>query len=417
MIKENRIRKNFDFLITQIKGHDKWMDETINLIASENKLSPALEYALKSDLGNRVAEGWLGSRFFPGLRYYDRIEKYGMQLIRNIFKAEFVDIRPISGTIANMVIFTAFTSPGDTIVTLPMAAGAHVSMAGPTPKKVFNLKVVSLPFNSNEFNIDYVKAVKLIKEIKPRLVVLGGSVLLFKQPVKAIVKAARKTKSLVLFDGAHVAGLIAAGLYPNPFDEGVDFMTMTTCKTIPGPQHAFVLSRKKFAEQIKNTTFPALHSGHHLHETVASVLVMEEFRVFGKEYAKQVIKNSKQLAKNLSSYGFNILAKNKGFTETHMFLLDISQVMPAVEAQTLLEAANIIVNKNALPDDLSFITPSGLRFGTPEVTRLGMKENDMQNIADFIYRVLIKKEEPARVKKEVSKFRKNFKDIKYCFQL
>ncbi|OJI08972.1 MAG: glycine hydroxymethyltransferase [Candidatus Vogelbacteria bacterium CG10_big_fil_rev_8_21_14_0_10_49_38] len=409
-------KDNFFSLLKLVEKHEAWMDETINLIASENKLSPLVNDVLKSDFGNRVAEGWIGERVFPGIKYYDEIEEYGIDLVRKMFKADFVDIRPISGTMANMIIFSAFTRPGDTIASISISSGAHISMAGTGPKKVFGLNVLELPFDQKNFVIDLEGSIKIIRENKPKMLVLGGSVILFSQPVKELVKVCKETGTIVLFDASHVAGLIATGLFPNPFDDGADIITMTVCKTIPGPQHAFILSRDEFAEKIKRTTFPGFLSGHHLHETVASVLSIEELKIFGKDYLKKVLLNAKALAGYLSDYGFTVLAKNKGFTETHMFLIDISSILPANEAELLLEKANIIVNRNMLPRDSSFLRPSGLRIGTPEITRIGAKEKDMAIIASFFKRLLVDKEDPDSIKKEVTEFRKLFKDIHYCYK-
>src|SRR3990167_9668421 len=349
---------NFFKLLKLVKNHDDWMDETVNLIASENRLSPLINNVMKSDLGNRVAEGWISERVFPGIQYYDQIEKYGMDLVCDIFKAEFADIRPISGSMANMIVFSAFTKPGDTIASISISSGAHISMAGYAPKNVFGLRVIELPFNNDNLAIDIDKSIEIIRREKPKILVLGGSVLLFSQPVKELSKVCKEIGAIVLFDAAHVAGLIATGDFPNPFDDVADIVTMTVCKTIPGPQHAFILSRADFSNKIKRTTFPGFLSGHHLHETVASVLVMEEFKKFGKDYSTQVIKNSRRLAQFLSEAGFNVLAKDNGYTETHMFLVDISSIMDASKAEKIMEDANIIVNKNLLPDDKSFINPT-----------------------------------------------------------
>jgi glycine hydroxymethyltransferase len=406
---------NFYNLLKLVDKHDTWMDETINLIASENRMSPSINKVLSSDFGNRVAEGWIGKRVFPGIKYYDEIEQYGMELVRAMFRAEFADIRPIGGTMANMIVYSAFTKPGDTIASLSISSGAHISMSGAVPRKVFGLNVVELPFDQTNLTIKVEESIKIIEETKPKILVLGGSVILFPQPVKELVEVCKKVGTMVLFDAAHVAGLIAAGEYPNPFDDGVDIMTMTVCKTIPGPQHAFILSREEFSEPIKRTTFPGFLSGHHLHETVASVLVMEEMKKFGKDYARQVLANIKTLAQSLSEYGFNVLAKDKGFTETHMFLLDVSDSIPATEAEQILEEVNIIVNRNMLPTDTSFQNPSGLRVGAPEMTKIGMKENDMNKIASFFKRILIDKEDVRQVKRDVITFRKTFDRVHFCF--
>lgn len=288
-------------------------------------------------------------------------------------------------------------------------------MSGAVPRKVFGLHVVELPFDQNNFTIKLKESIKIIEETRPKILVLGGSVILFSQPVKELVEICKRVGTIVLFDAAHVAGLIAVGEYPNPFDDGVDVMTMTVCKTIPGPQHAFILSRSEFSESIKRTTFPGFLSGHHLHETVASVLVMEEIKKFGKEYAQQILANAKTLAQSLSEYGFNVLAKDKGFTDTHMFLLDVSNLISATKAEQILEEVNIIVNRNMLPTDTSFQNPSGLRLGTPEMTRIGMKEHDMKKIAKFFKRILIDKEDVQQVKEDVVVFRKVFDRVHFCF--
>jgi glycine hydroxymethyltransferase len=407
---------NFLKLLKLIHRHETWMDETINLIASENRMSPSISKILESDFGNRVAEGWISERVFPGIKFYDEIEKYGMDLICDMFRSDFVDIRPISGTMANMIVFSAFTKPGDTIASISISSGAHISMAGATPRKIFGLNVVELAFDDKNFTIDIDKSIEILKKSKPKILVLGGSVLLFSQPVKELVKTCKKTGTIVLFDAAHVAGLIAANQFPNPFDDGADIMTMTVCKTIPGPQHAFILSRNDFAEKIKKTTFPGYLSGHHLHETVASVLAMEEIKIFGKDYTQQILRNAKSLATHLSDFGFNVLAQNKGYTNTHMLLVDISTILSAVEAEKMLELANIIVNRNMLPKDSSFLSPSGLRLGTPEMTRLGAKEKDMKKIASFFKRVLVDRENTKKVKQDVVEFRKSFKTIHYCYE-
>src|SRR3989338_9785054 len=179
---------NFFKLLKLVKNHDDWMDETVNLIASENRLSPLINNVMKSDLGNRVAEGWISERVFPGIQYYDQIEKYGMDLLCDIFKAEFADIRPISGSMANMIVYSAFTQPGDTIASISISSGAHISMAGTPPKKVFGLKVVELPFDKKNFTIDLEASIQVIKTTRPKMLVLGGSVLLFTQPVKELAK-------------------------------------------------------------------------------------------------------------------------------------------------------------------------------------------------------------------------------------
>lgn len=400
-----------------IRLHNKWMNETINLIASENKLSKSVEWCLKSDLGNRVAEGWIGERVFPGLKYYDEIEKIGYDLIKNMLQCDFVDLRPISGTHANMIIFTAFTKPTDTIISFSVKNGAHISMSGATPKKMFNLNINHFIVEEDGFALDIEKNIELIKKLKPKLVIFGGSVILFEQKIKELVDFCNAINIITVFDASHVIGLILGKQYPNPFKEGVDIMTFSTCKTIPGPQHAFIASTEKYSEKIKRTTFPATVSGHHLHETAAAILAIAEMEHFFENYSSQVIKNGKCLAREMYENGFNILFKKEGFTDTHMFLLKNNTNLSTSKMESILEAGNIIVNKNIMPNDISYKSPSGFRFGTAEITRLGMKEKEMKNIADFIKALIIERKNPNLVKKEVVEFRSNFNEIQFSHEI
>lgn len=406
-------KQTFDWMLSEIEQHEQMMGETISLIASENVMSPNVERALTSDMGNRVAEGWIDGRYFPGIEYYDAIEKQAMKDLAKMFSADFVDPRPLSGTMANMIVYSAFTEPGDTIMTLSIPSGAHVSMAGSAPKKVFHLKVEHLEINQETFEIDIKRSIAKINNIKPKLLILGGSVLLFQQPIRQLSAVVHKYGGIVLFDASHVAGLIAGGVHKNPLLQGADIMTMTTCKTIPGPQHAFIFSKRPFSEPIKKTTFPAFVSGHHLHETVSAFLACEEFRIFGKAYIKQVVKNAQHLARCLSKHGFNILAEQAGFTETHMFLMDISDVMTATEAVKILASVHILTNKNLLPGD-KLGSERGLRFGTQEITRRGAKEKDMEKIAELITDSLRRRVSTKATRSAVAQLRRSLSTLKYC---
>jgi glycine hydroxymethyltransferase len=348
----------FGRLITTLKAHDVWMAEVVSLIASENLLSPAAKRALTSDMGNRVAEGWLGERIFPGLQFYDEVEAFGIRLVQELFNAPFVDIRPISGTVANMVVFSAATVPGDTIMAVPVMHGGHVSMSGATPRNVFNLRVIGVPMLANTHAIDVVNTVERVQEVRPALVVLGGSVILQPQPVREIVEVAHSVSAKVLFDASHVAGLIAGDCFPNPIDAGVDFMTFSTCKTIPGPQHAVVTARDCEAAALKSAVFPGLQSGHHLAETVSAVVTLAEFRSFGRAYATQTVNNAAALRDAMLAYGFEVEETN-----THMVMTRLQGKGKAKEAVGQLAAANVLVNANPVPGDRSFKTPSGLRIG------------------------------------------------------
>lgn len=403
--------------VTAMRNHNHLMNNSISLIASENVMSSHVKEALISDLGNRVAEGWLGERIFPGLTYYDYIEELGMRLIKEALNASFVDLRPISGTHANMVLYTAFTQPKDIIISYPIKNGAHISMSGATPRKMFSLNVEEFSIKEDGFTIDVEKSIDKIKKSHPKLVIFGGSVILQPQNIDEIIYFCQQNSIITVYDASHVIGLILGDCYYNPLDKGVDLMTFSTCKTIPGPQHAMIVTRRDdLGEIIKKTTFPATVSGHHLHETVAAIIAFDEMMQFGKEYSKQIVSNARELGKQLILAGFEPYCIGKELTSTHMLLIKNHLNMPIDDVVKKLEQANIMVNKNMLPCNTSYKDCSGLRLGTPEVTRLGMKEPEMKEIATFIQRVLLYGDRTESVKKDVIDFRSKFQTIHYSYE-
>jgi glycine hydroxymethyltransferase len=403
-------------IIENIEMHEQYMNNTINLIASENKMSYLARKALVSDYGNRVAEGWIDNRLFPGIKYYNEIEEFGMELIKEMFDADFVDLRPISGTMANMVVYAALTNYGDTILAPAIRDGGHISMSGATPKRVFNLNVINIPMIEDTINeIDVNKTKELLHKIQPKILLLGGSVIIKELEIEELCKCAHNVGTIVVFDASHISGLIVGHKYTNPFKQGVDILTTSTCKTIPGPQHGLILSKKEFSEKIKSTTFPALHSGHHLNNVVSTIITMYEMKIFGFEYANQIRKNIVALGRFLEEYGFSVYrdSDNK-ITDTHMLMVLDEEANFNVGK---LEKANIIANSNILPWDKSLNAVTGIRIGTPELTRIGMKEKDMSFVAEMMSKVLIKNENCEVVRRSVKDFRSNFQTINYCFNM
>lgn len=351
------------------------------------------------------------------MHFYDEMESIGIEVARKLFGFPHVDLRPISGTSANMAVYSAFTKPGDIIMSTRISDGAHISMAGKTPTKLFGLKHVSLPFDANKMNIDLVKAKKIIKDLKPKLIVLGGSVILFPQPVKEIAKVAHSVGAIVVYDASHVAGLIAGGEFQDPFGDDVDIVTLTPCKTIPGPQGGIILSNEEYASKLKTAVFPVLTSGHHLHETVGVVVALIELLEYGESYAKQVIKNAKVLAQTISAKGLDVIAKRYGYTNSHMFVIDCTAIGGGSQAEDRLLKSNIIVNRNLLPkDNGNFKNPSGIRLGSPELTHYGMGEKEMVIIGELVAEVLLNKNvDNAQIKRTIMSLRKKFSKISYCF--
>jgi glycine hydroxymethyltransferase len=412
-----------------MQKHHEWFQSCIPLIASENIPSLAVREALISDFGNRYAEGWPGERIYAGCTYIDQVELMCMDLAKKLYEAEFVDARPISGVVANLVVYAAFAEPGDLMLALSIPSGGHISTGkkrlGGTAGAIRGLEVEYLPLNEKELNIDVDETIKrtdaFAKEGKvPKLVMFGGSVLPFPHPIKDLEEYFHNMGSTIVFDAAHVAGLIAGKKFQDPLREGADVMTVSTHKTLPGPQHGMVVSWEKYADKIKRATFPGLVSNHHLHNVAGVVIALAEMLEFGEEYANQIVRNSKALGQALYERGLNVLAENKGFTESHVLLIDITEHGDGGTLEEQLEKANIILNRNLLPWDIRegrhFMHPGGIRLGTSEITRLGMKENDMDDVADFIKRVILDKEKSETVIKDITEFRKDFQNVHYCFE-
>jgi glycine hydroxymethyltransferase len=412
-----------------LQQHHKWFQESIPLIASENVPSPAVREALLSDFGNRYAEGWPGERVYAGCGFIDQIELICIDLMKRLFKAEFADVRPISGVVANLIMYTAFTEPGDVMLALSIPSGGHITMGrkelGGTAGAVHGLDVENLALDYKEMNIDVdktkEKVAKLIKAGKsPKLVMFGGSVFPFPHPLKELASVFHEVGATIGYDAAHVAGLIAGGVFQDPLREGADAVSLSTHKTFFGPQHGGVLSWDKYAERIKRATFPGMVSNHHLHAMAGVTIACTEMLEFGKDYAQQVVKNSKALGQALFERGFKVLAEHKGFTESHVLIIDITKYGDGGTIEKQLEKANVIINRNLLPWDIKegrhFTNPGGIRLGTSEVTRLGMKENEMKEIADFIKRVVVDKENVDKVKADVMEFRKPYQKVHYCFE-
>jgi glycine hydroxymethyltransferase len=422
-------KDEYNHVFDLLQQHHKWFQESIPLIASENVPSPAVREAIITDFGNRYAEGWPGERVYAGCRFIDQVEFKCIELMKKLYTAEFVDVRPISGVVANLAVYTAFTEPGDTLLALSIPSGGHITSGkkelGGTAGAVKGLIVEYLPLDYKELNIDVDKAKEKVKELSskgrpPKFAMFGASVFPFPHPVKELVETIHSVGGTVGYDAAHVAGLIAGGRFQDPLREGADVVSLSTHKTFFGPQHGGILSWEKNAEKIKKATFPGMVSNHHLHEVAGLTIACAEILEFGKDYAAQVVKNAKALAQALYERGFNVLAEHKGFTESHVILIDIVKLGDGGTIEETLEKANIIINRNLLPWDIKegrhFMHPGGIRMGVSEVTRLGMKESEMGEIAEFVKRVVIDSQPLGKVRADVAAFRNAYQKVHYCFE-
>lgn len=395
-----------------VRAHNEWFSESLPLIASENITSPAVRQLLATDFAHRYAEGKVGQRYYQGVKYIDEVEQHAIDLALKLFKAEHVNVQPVSGVNANIAAFFALSNKDDALMALDTSHGGHLSH-GMKSAGIRHLRIVKHPFDYEEMNIDTDAMISTIYKKKPKIVLFGASLFLFPHPIKEARDAAREVDAAIVYDSAHVLGLIAGEQFQDPLGEGVDVMTGSTHKTFPGPQGGIIFSTRALADAVDEAVFPGTVSNHHLHHVAGLAVTLIEMLEFGKAYALQTIQNAKELGAELYDEGFNVLCPDKGFTESHQIVLDVGRASASAVA---LEKANIIANKNLLPwdDHNAPENPSGLRFGTQELTRLGMNESEMGVVAKLISRVL-NGEAPEKVKKDVVDFKNDYQEVEYCF--
>jgi glycine hydroxymethyltransferase len=398
-----------------MKDHNSWMESSINLIASENITSSRVKEALLSDLSHRYAEGLPGERLYEGCRYIDEIEELTIELSKRLFRAEHANVQPTSGVVANLACFFATAEVGDPIMAMEVPYGGHISHARVSAAGVRGFQIYTHPFDFENMNIDADAMKKKILEVKPRIILFGGSLFLFPHPVEEALEAAEEVGARIMYDGAHVLGLIAGGYFQDPLREGADMLVGSTHKTFPGPQGGIILCREELAADIDEAVFPGLVSNHHLHHVAGLGIATAEMLEFGAEYAAQTINNARKLAENLHELGFNVLCEHLDFTESHQVVMDVSDIGRAAEISKRLEANNIILNKNLLPwDDVNRSDdPSGIRIGTQEITRRGMKESEMSEVAEYIKRVVM---DGKDVRDEVAEFMSSYTRVHYAFE-
>ncbi len=399
---------------------NRWrLRETINLIASENVMSPLAYKVYLSDFMHRYAEGKPFKRYYQGTKYIDELEVATAEFIGKLLGVEYVELRPTSGTIANASVFRVLAEPGDKAAIAPVQAGAHVSHTKFGTLGALGIRQVDLPYDEENMNVDVDGALRVIEEEAPKFVVLGGSVYLFPHPVRELADAAHSVGAKLVYDAAHVFGLIVGKAWRNPLEHGADAMTASTHKTFPGPQGGLIaFTDKNLYKKVSKTIFPWWVSNHHLHRIPATAVTAAEMAVYGEEYARRIVENARTLAEELAARGFRVLGEHLGYTKSHQVLVDVRGQGGGAKAAKLLEDANIILNKNLLPWDPpeAVKDPSGLRIGVQEVTRLGMGRDEMATIAEFIERVLVKGEEPAKVARDVASFRREYTRVHYALE-
>jgi glycine hydroxymethyltransferase len=320
--------------------------------------------------------------------------------------------------LGNLTVYHALTQPGDTIMAAPQPFGGHSSNRLDGPAGTRGLKIVDVPFDNREMDVDLDSFAKIARKEKPRLVAMGMSMTLFPIPVKEMSSIIAEWGGKFYYDGAHQAGLIAGGQFQDPFEEGAVVLTGSAGKTFSGPQSGMILwNDPDLTRPLTEAIFPVLVATHQVNRVAALAVSAAEMLEFGNQYMAQIVKNSQALAKALESRGINILGAHRGYSKTHQVIANVKEFGGGMEVAAKLAMANIITNKNLIPADgpEDWDRPSGLRMGTIEITRLGLMENDMNTIADFFERVLVKEENPATVARDVEDFRLPLQKFYYSF--
>ena len=408
-------------ILNSVNSSGQHYRDSLPMIASENILSPLVAKAVNSDLHGRYAEGLPGKRYYQGCDDFDSIESLGIESAKRVFNCNFTNIQSTSGTVSNIATLKALVKPGETITAVSTADGGHISHARMGAVGVRGLNLVTYPWDIDRMEPDIDASIKMIRETKPNLALFGQSVFLFPTPLKELADAAHEVGAKVMYDGAHVLGLIAGGQFQDPLREGADVMTGSSHKTFPGPQGGLVLSNssdEKFHRKLNNSIFPGTCSSYHLHHVAGKAVALAEFEEFGTDYAKNIVANAKSLATALAAEGFDVLAEDRGYTASHQVLTRHGEIDSGAgrKAAELLEKSGIITNMNMLPGDTKAMQPSGLRLGVPELTRVGMGTDEMKDVAIFFSRALLKNEDVSKIKSDVKSFKSNYQTVKYCFE-
>lgn len=369
--------------------------DKLEMIASENIVSQAVMEAQGSVLTNKYAEGYPGKRYYGGCEHVDVVETLAIERAKRLFGAEHANVQPHSGSQANFAVYFAMLKPGDTIVGMNLSHGGHLTHGSPVNVSGTYFNVVPYGVNAETQQIDYDEFRKIVLEAKPKLIIAGGSAYSRQIDFKKMADVAHEVGAIFMVDMAHFAGLVAAGLHPNPV-EYADIVTTTTHKTLRGPRGGMILCKEEYAKAIDKAVFPGIQGGPLMHVIAAKAVALgEALQLEFKVYAEQVIKNAKVLAAELIAKGLTIVS---GGTDTHVMLVDVRNTgLTGKEAEHLLDEIGITANKNTIPfDPASPFVTSGVRLGTPALTTRGLKEDDMKEIADIIATVLQNPEDTAK---------------------
>jgi len=397
-----------------VENHRLHDIDGINLNPATNILNPRAEKLLSSGMGSRASLGHPGDKYETGLGAIEQIEIITQELACEVFGSTYAEFRVPSGAIANLYAFLATTEPHDTIIAPPPSIGGHVTHHKGGSAGLYRLKTVSAPVDESGYTIDIDALRTLAHEVRPKLITVGGSLNLFHHPIAKVRAIADEVGAKVLFDAAHLCGMIAGKQWPQPLDEGAHLMTFSTYKSLGGPAGGLVVTNDdEIAQKLDAIAYPGLTANFDAAKTAALGITLQDWKSVGVAYAEMMVKTAKALAENLSDQGVQIFGADKGFTTSHQFAILAAAYGGGQNAAKRMGDANLLACGIGLPIAAVDGDLNGLRIGTPEIVRLGMKVKDMPALASFIARSISSDVDSAALGREVAEWRKQFSGVHY----
>lgn len=392
-------------------------DGGIVLYAGTNAASPLVRRFLGSSIETRSSMGYPGDKYQAHLvDHVEELEVLTTDLMRRAFRARYAEIRIQSGTLANLAVYSTFADPGDTIAVLPESGGGHISHHSYGAPGIRGVKIVDLPYDEHKMNLDLEKIPELLARERPKVIVLGASLLLFPHPVRQVREMADEVGALVVYDAAHVDGLIAGGHFQQPLEEGAHLITSSTYKSLGGPSGGAILTDDpELAERVSTTVYPGLTANYDAGRLAALAVTLAESLEFGKEYAEACMVNAKELGHRLHEEGFDVAAAGMGYTASHHLAIDAKRFGGGETAARRLGLAGIHASGIGLPWQEPDEDYRGIRLGTQEVTKRGLKPEHMRKVAEWMGSVLLREKDPPGIREEVKEFRGRFTSYEYCY--
>ncbi len=386
--------------------------EGINLNPASNVMNPRAEALMASGLGTRASLGWPGDKYETGLQAIERIEVIAAALAAEVFDARFAEVRVGSGALANLYVFMATCRPGDTIIAPPGEIGGHVTHHAAGAAGLYGLRTLPAPVRADGYTVDVDALRTLAHDARPKLITLGGSLNLFAHPVAAVRGIADEVGATLMFDAAHLSGMIAGRVWANPLDEGAQVMTMSTYKSLGGPPGGLVVGNDaKLFERIDAIAYPGLTANFDAGKTAALALGLLDWKDFGGSYARAMQSTARALADALARADLPVFARERGMTTSHQFAIEAARWGGGQAAARRLESARLLACGIGLPIDAVSADVNGLRLGVPEIVRLGFEAGDMAELGGLIARALLS--DPQSVASEVTSLRQRFSGLRY----